>query len=141
MKVEKISNETNSMVINLLKNVKGLSIESKIVENCHVLLNEKKDIVGTISFEKYNNYAIIRYFVFKRNIDYNDLKILYNDLENELRNLNIIQAIAIINSEEVKDVFELLDFKKIDKEKVFFDETIFTKTSYKDNDVYIKKIN
>ena len=41
MKVEKISNETNSMVINLLKNVKGLSIESKIVENCHVLLNEK----------------------------------------------------------------------------------------------------
>lgn len=141
MKVEKISNETNSMVINLLKNVKGLSIESKIVENCHVLLNEKNDIVGTISFEKYNNYAIIRYFVFKRNIDYNDLKILYNDLENELRNLNIIQAIAIINSEEVKDVFELLDFKKIDKEKVFFDETIFTKTSYKDNDVYIKKIN
>ena len=71
MKVEKISNETNSMVINLLKNVKGLSIESKIVENCHVLLNEKNDIVGTISFEKYNNYAIIRYFVFKRNIDYN----------------------------------------------------------------------
>ncbi len=141
MKVEKISNETNSMVINLLKNVKGLSIESKIVENCHVLLNEKNDIVGTISFEKYNNYAIIRYFVFKRNIDYNDLKILYNDLENELRNLNIIQAIAIINSEEVKDVFELLDFKKIDKEKVFFDETIFTKTSYKDNDIYIKKIN
>ena len=141
MKVEKISNETNSMVINLLKNVKGLSIESKIVENCHVLLNEKNDIVGTISFEKFNNYAIIRYFVFKRNIDYNDLKILYNDLENELRNLNIIQAIAIINSEEVKDVFELLDFKKIDKEKVFFDETIFTKTSYKDNDIYIKKIN
>lgn len=141
MKVEKINSDTKAMVINLLNNVNGLTLESKIVDNCQVLLNDKNDIVGTISFEKFNNYALIRYFVFKRNVDVNDLKLLYNNLEKDLKKMNIIKTFAIINSEEVKRVFEWLDFLKIDKEKVFFDETIFSKTSYKDNDVYIKKIN
>lgn len=141
MTVEKINKENETMVINLLKNVNGLKIEESIVSNCLVLLNEKKDIVGTISYEKYNHYALVRYFVFKRNIDYKDLLLLYNSLEQELENKNISTSIAIINSDEVKEVFEYLGFNKINKNLVYFDETIFSKTNYKDNDVYVKKIN
>ena len=37
------------------------------------LLNDKEDIMGTISYEKYDKYALIRYFVFKKNISYEDL--------------------------------------------------------------------
>lgn len=140
MKVLKVSDDTKVMVINLLKNVNGLKIENHIVDNCHVLLNDKEDIMGTISYEKYDKYALIRYFVFKKNISYEDLLSLYNSLENELKNLDISKAIAIINSEEVKEVFMFLKFEKTNKEKVYFDETIFTQTNYKDNDVYIKNI-
>lgn len=141
MIVEKVNNENKTMVINLLKNVNGLKIEERIIDNCLVLLNEKYDICGTISYEKYDNYALIRYFVFKRNIEYNDLLLLYQELENVLYENNISDSIAIINSLEVKEVFEYLGFTKIDNNKVYFEETIFTKTNYKDNDVYIKKIN
>lgn len=140
MIVEKVNNENKTMVINLLKNVNGLKIEERIIDNCLVLLNEKYDICGTISYEKYDNYALIRYFVFKRNIEYNDLLLLYQELENVLYENNISDSIAIINSLEVKEVFEYLGFTKIDNNKVYFEETIFTKTNYKDNDVYIKKI-
>ena len=140
MKVLKVSDDTKVMVINLLKNVNGLKIENHIVDNCHVLLNDKEDIMGTISYEKYDKYALIRYFVFKKNISYEDLLSLYNSLENELKNLDISKAIAIINSEEVKEVFMFLKFEKMNKEKIYFDETIFTQTNYKDNDVYIKNI-
>ena len=140
MNVLKVNDDTKVMVINLLKNVNGLKIENHIVDNCHVLLNDKEDIMGTISYEKYDQYALIRYFVFNKNIYYEDLLSLYNSLEKELKDLNISKAIAIINSEEVKEVFMFLKFEKTDKEKVYFDETIFTQTNYKDNDVYVKNI-
>ncbi len=141
MIVERINKESESLVIDLLKNVNGLKIEESIMKNCLVLLNDNKDIVGTISYEQFNNYALVRYFVFKRNIDYKDLLLLYNSLEKELNNKRIEASIAIINSNEVKTVFKYLGFNKIDKKLIYFDETVFTKTNYKDNDVYIKKIN
>ena len=92
MKAYKISNDTKNMVINLLSNINNLQIEERIVNNCHILLNDKDDIVGTISYEKFDNIALIRYFVFKKNITFNDLKILYNSLENELKEKEVIYA-------------------------------------------------
>ncbi len=141
MRAEKINGNNRILVINLLKNVNGLNLENHIIDKCHLLLNDTNDIVGTISYEKYDKLALIRYFVFKRDVQYEDLIQLYGSLEQELRNYNIDNALAIINSEEVKEVFSFLGFNKIDKDRLFFDETVFSKTNYKDNDVYVKKIN
>lgn len=141
MKVEKINDENKMMVINLLNNVNGLTIENHILNNCCVLLNDSEDIVGTISYEQYDNIAIVRYFVFKRNVTNDELLYLYNYLEKDLKVRKIDNVIAIINSVEVKEVFEYLGFMKIDKNKVYFDETVFSNTNYKDNDVYLKKCN
>lgn len=141
MKVEKINNDNKRMVIDLLNNVNGLSIEKHILDNCYVLFNDLEDIVGTISYEKYDNLVIVRYFVFKRNVTNDELLYLYNSLENELQKNKIDNVVAIINSDEVREVFEYLGFKKLDKNKVYFDETVFTKTHYKNNDVYLKKCN
>lgn len=141
MKVEKINDENKMMVINLLNNVNGLTIENHILNNCCVLLNDSEDIVGTISYEQYDNIAIVRYFVFKRNVTNDELLYLYNYLEKDLKVKKIDNVIAIINSDEVRDVFEYLGFMKIDKNKVYFDETVFSNTNYKDNDVYLKKCN
>jgi len=142
MIVEKINSDNKTMVINLLKNVNGLKIEDKIIDNCLVLLNDKYDICGCISYEKYDNYGLIRYFVFKRNIEYTDLLLLYQSLEIELKKVNIKESIAIINSDEVKEVFKQLGFNKIDKDKVYFEETVFSQTNYNENnEIYVKKIN
>ena len=141
MIVEMINDNNKTMVINLLNNVNGLKIEENIINNCLVLLNDNYDICGTISYEQYDSLALIRYFVFKRNIDYSDLVLLYQELEKVLNNKKIKESLAIINSSEVKEVFEYLGFNKINKDKVYFEETIFSKTNYKDNDVYVKKIN
>lgn len=140
MKVEKVNNYNMAMLVNLLKNVKGLKIENHIVNNCHLLLTDNDDISGTISFELYGKYALIRYFVFKKNIAYNDILLLYQSLEKELQENDIKEAIAIINSSEVMDVFINLGFEKLDKEKVYFDETLFKNSIYKNNEIYSKKI-
>lgn len=140
MKVEKVNNNTEAMLVNLLKNVKGLKIENHIINNCLLLLDERGDIAGTISYEQYGNYALIRYFVFKKNTNFIDLFSLYQYLENDLKNNNVKETIAIISSNEVEDVFTNLGFKEIDKNKVYFDETLFENTIYKNNKIYAKKI-
>lgn len=140
MKVEKVNNNTEAMLVNLLKNVKGLKIENHIINNCLLLLDERDDIAGTISYEQYGNYALIRYFVFKKNTNFIDLFSLYQYLENDLKNSNVKETIAIISSNEVEDVFTNLGFKEIDKNKVYFDETLFENTIYKNNKIYAKKI-
>ena len=33
------------------------------------IIDDNNDIAGTISYEKYDNMVLIRYFVFKRNIE------------------------------------------------------------------------
>ncbi len=141
MRAEKINDNNKDLVIDLLQNVNGLRLVNYIVNNCHLLLNETDDINGTISYEKYNKYALIRYFVFKKNIDYEDLLVLYEHLNEELKNKCFSECIAIINSEEVKMVFEYLGFDKVDNSKVFLEETNFNNTVYKDNEVYVKKIS
>lgn len=140
MKVEKVNNNTEAMLVNLLKNVKGLKIENHIINNCLLLLDERDDIAGTISYEQYGNYALIRYFVFKKNTNFIDLFSLYQYLENDLKNNNVKETIAIISSNEVEDVFTNLGFKEIDKNKVYFDETLFENTIYNNNKIYAKKI-
>lgn len=140
MKVEKVNDHNIVMLVNLLKNVKGLKIENHIVNNCHLLLTDNDDISGTISFEIYGKYALIRYFIFKKNINYQDILLLYESLEQELKENDIKEAIAIINSTEVKDVFISLGFAKINEDNVYFDETLFKNSTYKNNEIFSKKI-
>lgn len=140
MKVKKVNDYNMAMLVNLLKNVKGLKIENHIVNNCHLLLTDDDDISGTISFETYGNYALIRYFIFKKSINYQDILLLYVSLEKELKENDIKEAIAIINSNEVKDVFINLGFEKLNEENVYFDETMFKNSIYKNNEIYSKKI-
>ena len=138
MRAEKISNDTRNMVINLLSNIENLKLEDNIIDNCGVLLKDNGNIVGTISYEKYNNISLIRYFVFKKNIELESLLLLYNCLQKDLSEKEIKDVIGIVNTEEVKSVFEYLGFEMIDKEKVYFDETQFNKTSYNQCDVFHK---
>lgn len=138
MRAEKISNDTRNMVINLLSNIENLKLEDNIIDNCCVLLKDNGNIVGTISYEKYNNIALIRYFVFKKNIELDSLLLLYNCLQDDLSKKEIKDVIGIVNTEEVKSVFEYLGFEMIDKEKVYFDETKFDKTNYNQCDVFHK---
>lgn len=141
MRAEKISNDTRNMVINLLQNINNLKLEDNIVDNCCVLLKDDGNIVGTISYEKYQKIALVRYFVFKKNIELDNLLLLYNCLEKELKENKIYDVIGIINSDEVKSVFEFLGFKMIDKNQLYFDETVLSKTNYKQCDVFLKNIN
>lgn len=140
MEVVSYNKEMKEKVIGLLQNINNLEIDENIIKNCSLLLDESKDIIGIISYEKFDKVGLIRYFIFKRNIELDSLLLLYNCLENNIKKDGIKNVIGIVNSEEVREVFEYIGFKKFDSFYLFFDETNFLKTNYRDSLVYEKSI-
>lgn len=140
MRVISYDNSMKEQVFELLKNINNLEIDENIIENCSILLDDTNEINGIISYEKFDKVGLIRYFIFKRNINNSDLQLLYNHLESHIKKEGIKNIIGIVNSNEIKTVFETIGFQKFDSSLLFFDETNFMKTNYKDSLVYEKTI-
>ncbi len=139
MEIKLFNKNIKDKVYHFLENVKGLVIDDNIVNNASVML-EEDEILGMISFEKFGYIGLIRYFIFQRTItDIYTIELL-NNLMEKARNEDVTTLISIINNLEVEEIFVLLGFQEVDKENVFFDETIFSNTEYKDSKVFIKKI-
>ena len=104
--IKKVNESDFELIKSFLFEVPAIdSIDDEVLKNASVLYLDEQ-IYGIISYELFFNYALIRYFVFKRNITNNDLYELYLSLENELINKNIDYSIAIINNESVEEVFK-----------------------------------
>ena len=99
----------------------NLEIDDKIIENCEIL-QDNNDIKGIISYEKFNEIGLIRYFIFKRNLDLDSLALLYQGLEKNMRDDYVRIVIGIVNSKTIKDVFEYIGFKESNPSLLYFDE-------------------
>lgn len=140
MQVINYSNNMKDRVFELLSNIDNLEIDDKIIEKCAILQDDNNDIKGIISYEKFDKIGLIRYFIFKRNLDLDSLAMLYQGLEKNMSDDYIRIVIGIVNSKTVKDVFEYIGFKESNPSLLYFDETAFTKTNYKDSLIYKKAI-
>ena len=59
------------------------NIDEDVLKNASVLYFDDK-IYGIISYELFFNYALIRYFVFKRNVDEMIIKELFDSIEENI---------------------------------------------------------
>lgn len=139
MQVINYSSNMKERVFELLSSIDNLEIDDKIIENCEIL-QDNNDIKGIISYEKFNEIGLIRYFIFKRNLDLDSLALLYQGLEKNMRDAYVRIVIGMVNSKTIKDVFEYIGFKESNPSLLYFDETTFTKTNYKDSLIYKKTI-
>lgn len=140
MEVISFNNEFKDQIFNLLNGINNLEIDESIIKKCSILLDEKQEIKGIISYEQFGNIALIRYFIFRRDIELKYLKQLYQGLEQNIKNSFINTVIGIVNANDVKKVFEYIGFIEEDPTLLFFDETNFKKTNYKDSIIYKKVI-
>ncbi len=115
------------------------SIDEDVLKNASVLyLNDK--IYGVISYELFFNYALIRYFVFKRNVDEMVVKELFDSIERSINKKEIDYIFSLVNQQDIYDLFTSLDFKEINKEDIFIEEQNYQNSKFKDTKLMIKKI-
>lgn len=89
-------------------------LEKEILELGYILKNEEKnEIVGFITYEKYSEYGLIRYFIFQKIIPSYYIFEMFNKLKEKAINNNIESFIAIAKNKEVVELFQKLEFYDI----------------------------
>ena len=73
-------------------------------------ISKKDEIYGVVSYEIIENYALIRYFVYKRNIDMDLLKELFSLLEEKIIKNNIYYILSLVENEQLFSLFSSLGF-------------------------------
>jgi hypothetical protein len=115
------------------------SIDEDVLKNASVLYLDEK-IYGIISYELFFNYALIRYFVFKRNVDEMIVKELFDSIEDSVSKNDIDYIFSLVNHMDIYNLFTSLNFKEISKEDVFIEEQNYQNSKFKDTKLMIKKI-
>ena len=114
-------------------------VDEDRLQNASILLN-KGSIHGVVSFEIFFNYALIRYFVFKRNVDELLVKELVNSAEETIKEKEISYVFSLVNQNDIYNLFTSLGFKETRKEDVFIEETNFEKSKFKDTKLMLKTL-
>ena len=115
------------------------SIDDEVLKNASVLYLDNQ-IYGIISYELFFNYALIRYFVFKRNVDELVVKELFESLEENVNKMDIEYIFSLVNQGDIYNLFTSLDFKEISKDDIFIEEQNFENSKFKDTKLMIKRI-
>lgn len=124
-------NEFNKMLVNeFIKKIPTINkIEDDILENM-VIIREENKVVGIISYEDYLEKGLIRYFIFQKDVLFEDLEKLFEEMKKKTINKGIKSLMTVIEDNELVNFFNKLGFKKIDVKRVYLSETSLGDTIY-----------
>lgn len=133
--IKEYKDEYLDIIMKTIKCSKGNEmVNEEILKN--TLFYEKDDDIAMISFEKFGRNALIRYFIFRKSIEYHIVLELMEALIEKAKENNVINLIAI-SSNEMKDLFLDLKFKEFDKTYFFIGELNILNTRYKNANIMI----
>ena len=139
--IKKAKEENFDVIKSFLFEVPAIdSVDDDVLKNASVLYLENK-IFGIISYELFFNYALIRYFVFKRSVDEMVIKELFDSVLDSVSDKEIDYIFSLVNSSDIFDLFSSLDFKEVNKEDIFIEEQNYVNSKFKDTKLMIKKIS
>lgn len=139
--IKKAREENYDLIKSFLFEVPAIdSVDEEVLKNASVLYLDDK-IHGIISYELFFNYALIRYFVFKRNVDEMVVKELFDSVEESVNRKEIDYIFSLVNQTDIYDLFTSLDFKEISKDDIFLEEQNYQNSKFKDTKLMIKKIS
>ena len=138
--IKKVNESDFDLVKSFLFEVPAIdSVDDEVLKNASVLYLDGQ-IYGIISYELFFNYALIRYFVFKRNVDEMVVKELFESLEENVNKKDIEYIFSLVNQGDIYNLFASLDFKEISKDDIFIEEQNFENSKFKDTKLMIKRI-
>ncbi|QVK18120.1 hypothetical protein KHQ81_15045 [Mycoplasmatota bacterium] len=127
-------------VMDFLQGVHTLGeIEEDLFENAVIIVSDE-EIVGMITFEMFRNKALIRYFIFDRDVEEIYLVEMYEKFFENLKQKNMNKVFVIINNDNIMQMFINLGFNEFPKESFFLTEESILNTKYKDATVMFYEI-
>lgn len=140
MIIENINENNKNLVLTFIKRIPTIEvIEEDVLENI-VLIRDEKEVLGIISYENYLDKGLIRYFIFQKDVAYEELEKLFKRMKEKAKNDEIKHLITVIEERELVTFFNKLGFKKIDTDKIYLFETSLIDTIYSKAIVMISEI-
>ena len=118
-------------VLNFLKNISLVhDINEEVVMNGEYVLDG--EIVGLLSFEEFNHFGLIRYFIFRKEVKEKIIYELFNKIVQKASKKGIKSLLSLVVKKDAVAVFKGLGFYEINKEDVYIEETVLHQTKFKD---------
>lgn len=138
--IKKAEKDNFDNIKSFLLEVPAISeVDDEILKNAIILYLDEK-IHGIISYESFFNYALIRYFVFKRGVDEMIVRELFDTIEENILDNDIEYIFSLVNQNEIFDLFTSLKFEEVNKDDVFIEEQCYQKSKFKDTRLMLKRI-
>ena len=121
MEIENINENNASQIKQFIQRIPGFEIEEEILSKV-TILKENDIIKGMISYENYVSNGLIRYFIFQKDVAFEDLELLFKEMVKKIKTEGISKIITIIQQDELKSFFEKLKFNEIAIDKIYIGE-------------------
>lgn len=136
--INDINENNKNFVINFLNNIESISnIDLSILNNGVSIINEENQICGYITYEKFLEYGLIRYFIFQKNIGLEYINKMYLELIKKAIINEIKSFITFANNEEVVMLFRNLNFYEIEFSNFIVNDRLLYGTEF-ENTIIMK---
>lgn len=136
--IEKINDFYKDKALMFLKSVPSIeNVDSGILDNAVIALEDDK-VVGCISFEEFDDKALVRYFVFKKVLATNYLEMLLSKLEEKAKSKKMDMLVCIAENLQIEELFKTLGFEQINSNLIFINEEHIKNTNFK-NSLFLNK--
>lgn len=140
MEIETIDEKNYKIAYNFLKTVPSVNkIDDNILKNGVIVVDNNR-VIGSISFEIYDHIGLIRYFVFKKNIENIYLIKLLEELEKNAKKLEIEKLLCVADNVEIEELFKELGFIKV-KKQIYLNEERINSTNFTSSNFLMKNIS
>ena len=113
-------------------------IDKEVLKNGFVVYHNKT-IKLVISYKIHYNYALIRYFVYKKYINKLVVEEVFNLIEQKLSENNVDFLVAMFDGKEMFELYSSLDFE-LDEKGLFKDKNPVKNSKFKDTKIMFKEI-
>lgn len=135
MKILRVNNDSEKILEEfILETIKVKEIDLDVVRNASYL-QDNDDIIGVLSFEKFSEIGLVRYFIFKEAVTMGMVFALFESIKESAKEKGVTKLITIVTKESIIKLFKELGFCEIDTDDIYIDETNILNSEYKDSKV------
>lgn len=131
MHIEKINDNNIDKIKSFINRVPTINqIDEDILKNA-IILMDMNEIKGIISYEKYIDRGLIRYFIFQKDVPFEELKQMVEYMSECAKNNNIKSLLSVVEQKELIIFFNDLGFLPFSIDNIYIDEVSLGNTVYK----------
>lgn len=115
-------------------------VSEELIANTVIILNQNI-IRGLLTYECFDKVALIRFFIFQKELSETWLKTLMDEVFQKMREVKIKKVLSFVYQNKMVPIFSSFGFAMFDKQNVYLDETPLVKTDFNLNQVMLYSLD